>query len=367
MAERNGEEPTPQIETKVGMGYIARAAVLIIGLWALANMLWLGRDVLFVAFSGALLAAFLSVFVDPLHRHLKIPRVLAVLAVMLTLIAALAGLVWLAYPSLQEQVPLIRRELPEAFDRIRDWIGTRYQQLTGEFGEPDIELEDTLRQRLLEEGGAIVGGALPLLTTFAGAIAGVLIVIFAGIYLAVEPRLYADGLARLVPPRGRARMRHALHEVGRSLRMWMVGTLINMVLIGTLTTIGLMLIGVPAALALGLLAALLEFIPTIGPVLASIPAIAIALTVSPTVGLLTIGLYLVAQQIESNLSTPIVMKKAVKLPPALTLLFQTLMAVLFGFLGLLLAVPILAATLVFVRELYVRPLEGEKPELEVTA
>jgi predicted PurR-regulated permease PerM len=356
----------PRIETRLGMGYIARAGLVLIGIWALANLLWMGRDVLFVAFFASLLAAFLSVFVDPLHR-IGVPRVLAVLTVLLGLIGLLVGVGWLAYPSLQEQVPIIRREIPEAFEQVRQWLLTQYQNLAGEFGEPDPDIQDTIRERVLEDIGTIIGGALPLLTTFAGAVAGLLIVIFAGLYLSMEPGLYAEGLSRIVPPRGRARLRHGLEEVGRSLRMWMVGSVINMTFVGVAVTIGLMIIGVPAALALGIIAGLLEFIPTFGPILSAIPAIAIALTVSPATALIVAALFLAVQQIESNVMTPIVMKKAVELPPALTLLFQTLMAVLFGFLGLLLAVPILAAGLVLVRELYVKPLEGEKPEAEESA
>jgi predicted PurR-regulated permease PerM len=119
----------------------------------------------------------------------------------------------------------------------------------------------------------------------------------------------------------------------------------------------LWLLGVPAAIALAVIAGVFEFIPIIGPILAAVPGIAIALTVSPLTAVWVTLFYIAIQQMESNVLTPIVMRGAVRLPPALTVLFQTLMAVVFGFLGLLLAVPILAVVMVLVKTLYVEPME----------
>jgi predicted PurR-regulated permease PerM len=189
-------------------------------------------------------------------------------------------------------------------------------------------------------------------------VAGILIVLFGGLYLTIEPSLYARGVARLVPPRNRERVAEALLASGRALRRWMAGTAVNMVIVGALTTVGLLALGIPAALALGLIAGLLEFVPIFGPVIAAVPALAVALIISPVHALWVLLLFLAIQQLESNVITPLVMKGAVRLPPALTMMFQVLMAVLFGFLGLLLAVPLLAATVVLTRRLYVEPLEA---------
>jgi predicted PurR-regulated permease PerM len=143
------------------------------------------------------------------------------------------------------------------------------------------------------------------------------------------------------------------------MRKWLIATLISMAIIAAMTTTGLLLLGIPAALALGLIAGLLQFVPTVGPIVSAVPAAVVALVVSPLHVLWVILLYLVTQQIESNMITPIVMRRAVDLPPALTLLTQALMTVLFGFLGLLLAVPLVAITMVLVRRLYVERMEAE--------
>jgi predicted PurR-regulated permease PerM len=150
-----------------------------------------------------------------------------------------------------------------------------------------------------------------------------------------------------------------LPEAGKSLMQWMKGTAIGMAVVGIISAVGLTLIGVPAALALGLIAGLLEFIPYVGPALSFVPATVVALAVSPEKALWVIGLYVVVQSIESNVLLPLLMKRMVKLPPALTLLFQAMMATLFGFLGLLLAVPILAMTRILVMELYVEAVADE--------
>jgi predicted PurR-regulated permease PerM len=167
------------------------------------------------------------------------------------------------------------------------------------------------------------------------------------------------GIIVLIPRSRRRRAGEVLPEAGAALVQWMKGTAIGMAVIGIVSAVGLTLIGVPAALALGLIAGLLEFVPYVGPALSFVPATVVALAVSPEKALWVIGLYLLVQGLESNLLMPLLMKQMVKLPPALTLLFQTFMATLFGFLGLLLAVPILAMGKILVEELYVEAVADE--------
>jgi predicted PurR-regulated permease PerM len=135
-----------------------------------------------------------------------------------------------------------------------------------------------------------------------------------------------------------------------------------MVVIGVVTGLALWALGIPTAFALGMIAGVLEFVPIFGPILASIPAIGIGLTVSPIMGLWVLLLYVGIQQLESNVLQPIVMKGAVKLPPALSLTFQVMMAILFGFIGIVVAVPILAMLIVFVKSLYLEPMEEAHEE-----
>ncbi|HUH13137.1 MAG TPA: AI-2E family transporter, partial [Longimicrobiales bacterium] len=237
------------------------------------------------------------------------------------------------------------------------WLQAQYQALTGESVTSFEDLDARARGRIRDEMATIVGGALPLLNTMLGGLLGIFVIVAAGLFAAVEPGVYVRGAERLMPPRVRGRVERALREVGHTLRWWMVGTAAAMLIIGTLTTVALWLLDMPAFVALGILAGLLQFIPMIGPLLSAVPAVAVALIISPAKVAWVIVVYAGIQFVESNFVTPLVMREAVHLPPALTLLFQALMAVIFGFLGLLLAVPILAAALVLVRTLYVEPME----------
>jgi len=352
-ADRLGE-PGGEAGRGGTLGFVARATLVVILLWAVANVVWLGRDLLFIAFFAVLVASFLSIFVDWLEAQ-GVPRwagALVVLAALAVLGAAGCVLLW---PTLRAQAIQLQEQLPPALAEIGARLEQQSAARPGQFGAPAESLEERVRERVMAELANLLTGALPLLNTVIGAVGGALIVFFAGLYLAIEPRAYFRGLIALVPRRGRPRAQRALEEVGSTLRRWMLGTVIGMLVIGLLTTLGLWVLGIPAALALGVFAGLLEFIPYIGPILSAVPALILALVISPTTAVWVLLLYIAIQQLESNLIMPLLMKGMVELPPALTVLVQVLMALLFGFLGLLLAVPVLAAGKVLVQTLYIEP------------
>jgi predicted PurR-regulated permease PerM len=343
----------------VSLEFVAKATLLVIGLWALANLIWLARDIFFITFFALLVASFLSIFVEPLHRR-GVSRAVASPGVLILFLLVFAGLGVLAWPTLREQFVLIQQQLPQAVEGVQLWFEEQLAAVAGALGDEEgVLVGDELRTRVTTELGGLVGGAMPLLNTAAGAISGMLLVIFAGMFIAISPRTYMRGLIVLVPRSRRRRAGEVLPRAGVAMVQWMKGTALAMLFVGGISTLGLWLIGIPAALALGLIAGLLEFIPYFGPALSFIPAIVIGLTISPQTGLWVAGLYVVVQSLESSVVTPLLMKEIVKLPPALTLLFQTMMAVLFGFLGLLLAVPILASAKVLVQELYVEGIADE--------
>lgn len=335
---------------------VARATVVVLAISTVAAIILLGRVIFFAAFFAGLVAAFLSVPVGQLQR-LKIPRLVAALIVTVGIFGLLGGLFALAWPTLREQLGVIRQRLPEAVLQIIEWGQRQALRVAGEIGDPDPETIDELREGLFEQAMALVAGAVPVLNTLAGAVAGAAIAFFAGFYLTVEAERYARSAVRLVPPASRERVRLAMDEAGATLKRWMVGTFVNMIVVGVVTGLVLWILGIPAPFALGLIAGILEFVPIAGPVLAAIPAIALALIISPELAIWVVIAFIAVQQLESNLLTPLVMREIVLLPPALTVLFQALMAILFGFLGLLLAVPILAVVMVLVRRLYIEPME----------
>lgn len=344
-------------------GRAARTVLIAIGLVGLTALLWQARDLLFVVFFAVLVAVFLSVFVDPLVSR-GAPRVVAVVAVLVAVLALLFLGSWLLWPTISEQFRVVAEDLPAAAEESSDWLRRQYDSLRESLGAGDAEMgevEEEVRARLREQAMGMISGALPVLNSVIGAVAGALVVLMGGIYMAANPRLYREGLLRLVPPRHRGRVADALARSATSLRQWMIGTVLNMLIVGTLVTVGLWILGVPAPVALGVIAGLLEFVPIFGPIFASVPAIIIGFAVSPAMAVWVAVLYTVIQQIEGNLVTPLVMRGAAELPPALTLLFQVFMGIIFGFLGLFLAVPILAATMPLVNRLYVEEMEARSP------
>jgi len=187
-----------------------------------------------------------------------------------------------------------------------------------------------------------------LTSTFA--ISGALVlVIFIAAYIGVDPPLYHGGVLNLVPAAERSRAALTLTRLSVTLRRWLVTQLIAMVVIGTVTTLFLFAIQVKAAVPLGILAGISKFIPIVGSIFAAIPAMAMAFIDSPHKAVVVGVGYFVIQFLENHLLVPILMKRGVNLPPALTLGIQALMATLFGFLGLLVAVPLLAAILTIFR------------------
>ena len=190
---------------------------------------------------------------------------------------------------------------------------------------------------------------------------GAILVFVAGVYMAYDPKLYIHGATALLPGRHHAAFRDALLRTGRSLRYWLAGQITAMALLGALTMLGLWLLGVPLFFVLGLLTALLCFIPNLGPILSVIPPVILSLgqpDSGPFLAVKVVALYAGIQLVESNFITPLIQKKAVELPPALLIVGQVIAGALIGILGIALAAPFLAATITGVRVLHLG-----KPEL----
>jgi len=184
---------------------------------------------------------------------------------------------------------------------------------------------------------------LRVLTSTFAVTGAFMLVLFIAAYIGLDPHLYHGGMLALIPLRERDRAALTLARLATTLRRWLVTQLIAMVVIGTVTTVFLFSIHVKAALPLGILAGVAKFIPIVGSIFAAIPAIAMAFIDSPHKALVVAIGYFVIQFVENHLLVPVLMKHGVNLPPAMTLGIQALMALLFGFLGLLIAVPLLAA------------------------
>jgi predicted PurR-regulated permease PerM len=220
-----------------------------------------------------------------------------------------------------------------------------------------------LRQKVMTQLAGAQQYFFPFLTSTVAVVGGLLLVVFLTIYVAAEPDTYHDGLMHLFPHRARARAGEVLTAIATALRKWLLTQLIAMLVIGGVTMLLLFALRIPAALPLGILAGLFEFIPTVGPILSAVPAIAMGFVDSPEKALYVAVGYVGIQFLENHILIPLLMKEGVDLPPALTVLAQALMALVFGFLGLLVAVPLLAATVVAVKMLYVQDVVGDEMDV----
>ncbi|MEX1024662.1 MAG: AI-2E family transporter [Planctomycetota bacterium] len=365
-------------------GDLLRAAGVFVAVYVLVQLLWAAHVILFLAFLGLLFGLAMASAVDPLERW-GLPRGLGTAAVVLVLFSGSFLIGAIMAPTVRAQTVQLRRQLPEALDRLESWAedqeGVLEAMLPFAGGEepdttdakgasvgkapPDMEQPDdveeparTVRDEILEQLGGLGRRLFSFLTSTLTVAGSVLFILFIAIYYAVEPKTYRRGALLLVPCSGRRRAAAVMRETGLVLRRWLVTQLITMVTIGVVSTITLLLLDVRAAVALGIIAALLEFIPIFGPILAAVPAIAMGFLESPLTALYVTLAYVVIQQLESHLLVPLLMKEGVYLPPILTVMSQALMALVFGFVGLLVAVPLLAAALVLIKMLYVQEVVG---------
>ncbi len=366
-----------------------RVTGLAAALYLALRLLWFANPLFLTAFLGILFGLAISSGVDRLEQ-LRVPRGVGAALIVITFIGLVVGFgAWVA-PTLRRQGVELRRKVPEAVDRLDIWLDGHRGGLVGLMFrglEPDARGDSTaassrgadttgtvdttvtassrLSARMGAEAGSLTKYLFPFLTSTLAAFAGVVLVIMMAIYIAADPDLYRRGIMQLFAYRYRNRTGEVLSAIAATLRKWLVTQLIAMLVMGTVTTIVLLVLGVKPAFALGVIAGVLEFVPTIGPLLSAIPAVAMGFLDSPEKALTVMVAFAGLHFLENHLLIPLLMKGGMDLPPALTVLSQALMTMLFGFLGLMCAVPLLAAVMVTVRMLYVEGVVGaDAPALE---
>ena len=302
---------------------------------------------------GVLLAVVLSGPVEALHRR-KVPRGIAT-ALICLLAAVLSGLGgYLLLPVLAEQVYQFVSYLPAALSQLAGWV----EGLESRFGVP-LPSEDLSLSSLTDPARQLLGGALGVFGSVASILASIVVILFLSLYLAANPEPVVEWLIRLFPPDRRPRARAVLSAVRSGLLYWVKGQLTAMLIIGILWSVALFLIGIPGALFLGILAGLLNFVPYLGPVVAAVPPLLLALTISPTSVLWVFLSYLAIATAEGYVVTPLIMERATSLHPGAVIASIAVLSTAFGLLGTLLAVPATVAAGVLVEELWFRRLEAK--------
>ena len=302
------------------------------------------KTFLLLIFAAALAACILRGAATWLHAHIGLGTgwCLALVIVLLTLL--LGGGLWLQGPRVTVQAAT-----------VADTVTQQVQHLWSTW--QDNPLAQRLMPRIKDQAGSMLSGITALMPGVASSVLGIggdLVVILAtAIFFAASPDIYVGGLLRLFPPSWRSRGREVLDGVGATLQLWFLGQFADMLVVAVLTGAGLFLLGVPLAFTLALIAGLFNFVPYIGALAGAVPALAVAVAQSPQTAIYVAILFVVVQTLEGNVIAPLIQKQTVDLPPALTILSQTVLGSLFGVLGLILATPLTAAAMVGVRMVYV--------------
>lgn len=327
------------------IAYIAMIAVaVVLG----AALLWMLRSVMLLGFAAILVAVGFRSASDWIVRRTG-------LAASVSLTISVVGIVGMAFFLLYHfggqfsaQMQDLAAQLPAAWSSFKDRVG-----------KPDLDQYVIgLLRSMTGDGTSVLNVAWGVVGGIGGAVAGLLIALVAGIYLAAQPRRYVAGFVRLFPETAQVRLGPALETLGIALRLWLIGQLVAMALVGVLAGLGLWLIGIPSALALGLIAGLLEFVPVVGPIVSAVPAILLAMLVGWEESLMVAALYLAIQQVEGYVITPLVQQRAVDLPPALMLFSLIALGTVFGVPGVLLAAPLTVVLYIGLKTLYLREAEA---------
>jgi predicted PurR-regulated permease PerM len=327
-----------------------KLALLVVAVAIIPVLIWYLFGVVLMVFGAIIFAMLLRLGAQPFMRWLSLPEPLALGLSGLLVVIVIAGVGYSFGSRISDEFQDVVQRASSASIAIQTSLqGSEFGNLLlSHISGTDFSLT------------TVLSGFLRVSTTF---LEGLLIVLISGAYLAAQPRLYRRGLIWLFPPAKHARVAEIIDGIGEALRLWLVGQLFQMALIGALVALAVWLVGVPSPLALGLIAGVGEFIPYLGPILAAIPGLLVALTKSPEVMLWALFAYVIIHQIEGQVVAPLIQHRMVSIPPAVMLLGIAALTYLFGTTAIIFAAPIVVVIFAGVNLLYVRDTLHEKTEL----
>lgn len=342
-------------------GSTTRWVLTAIAIVILLVALWIIRGILLLTLASVILVLLFSMPTRFFMRR-GIKRVPATLMSLVCVVLLIVLLFSLALPTLVQQfVQLASVTIPQGIEElVRLWNSGDIQREYPFLEAVDIgDVFSSLSVQVAAAVGTLSASVLPVLGGVADTILSLLIVIFLSLYFMADPQMHQEGIIRLFPISYRHRAREIMARLDHTLRGWLRATVISMAFVAVATMLGLTLLGIQQAAALGVLAGLLSFIPNFGPIVALIPSIAVGVVQAPeNIGWIIIVIYGVSF-IQSQVVGPLLVAGSINLPAVLVLLGQIVAGVFFGFLGLMLAVPLTAIAMVIVQEVYVKDVLGD--------
>lgn len=337
------------------------AVMLVALVLATAGLLLPVLGILLLVFAGLLFGVFIQAVSDWPAKHARLSyRTSFLIVVVLMLLSIGIGCFYLGSQ--------VVRRADELWSQLESALQTADQRLAqNDWTSEHLPSVSEMQQKVADSTSSILPEMYQGLQWFGWGATGALVIFFIGLYAAYEPELYRTGLIKLIPQDQRSRAEQVLNELKSALRLWLVGRILSMVIVGIATTVMLGLLGVPLSMSLGVLAALLTFIPNIGPLIAALPQMLLAVNVGSQTVLYVLLFNVILQTIESYLITPLVQRHEVSLPPILTIAAQLVMGVLVGIIGVMMAAPLVVVAMVLIQMLYVHDCLGDAPPGQLTS
>ena len=326
------------------------AAAALVGVWLLAQLAVELASLWILVFGAVIVAVILRSLADPLKRHTPLNDTAATLTSAGVIVLIIAGLAYFFGYQIATSAAALSSLAPQGWEQLQAQVNAL------PYG---AQILDQLAQA---SGQASRAFALAprLAMNVASGVATLLLVVVAGVFLATSPSSAREGVLSMLPKRARHRGREVLNACGQALKGWLKAQALSMVLVGTLATLGLWALGVPSALALGLLTGLAQFIPIVGPIVATVPAVLVGATQGWQTAALTLALYVIVSQLESNLITPLVQRNVAALPVVLGVFAVVGIGSIFGALGVLFATPLALVLYTVVTMLYRQDVLGDQ-------
>ena len=324
------------------------AASILVFLVLVVLLLKATVSVILMILAGTLIALFFHGFAGLIERKSRLSRTWSMaFSVALTLLS-LFLIFWLMGSKIQSQTQELSAKFPGMVEQAKGHLN---QSAIG---------QKILDQTSGQNSKKLTSSIKNLFSSTFGVLGDLYVILFLGLFFTADPKVYKDGIVALVPKPYKKEGVQILNELGHNLTSWLKGKLFSMAVVAILTGVGLWVLGIPLVLTLALVAGILNFIPNFGPIIAMVPAVLIGLSLGMDKAVTVAGLYIFIQMLESNLITPMIQKKLVSIPPAMIIVGQLVVGSLTGYLGIILATPVVLIIMVLTTELYVKKQDNIK-------